>query len=711
MDDSLSVGELDFAALIGHEWLATNQLGGYASSSLCGLNTRKYHGLLVAAMSPPVRRMVLLSRVDETLVNCDGHYDLSSNEYPGAIHPQGYKRLRAFSNEPFPRWAWQGGGCTIEKQLRLLPGQNTVVLSYTLLGGGNAGAELELRPLFALRPIHELTFQWNASMTVERRGGHLYRVTPTTRTPEVFFAHAGTFDAAPLWYLNTIYRREEERGYSGLEDLWCPGVVRLTLAPGKVVHFACSSEPMDLAEVVQQADQVPAARSAGETVAFSFARSSASTTLAPAAERLLVTHDDDEKMDALLRAVDQFRLRIPRETAGEVISACASGYPWPAPSGRAALIAFSGAYLVPGHFVEARALLGAFAGRMRDGLLPSEFPEDGSSVIYRGADCSLWFINALHHYVRYTGDLNGARPLLDGAIRMLELYRHGTELGIIADAEGLLSTRAPGIPTTWMDARIGDWVITPRAGRPVELNALWYSALCIVAELCERLGLAERCAQFTALARLTHNAFNRRFWNERAAPAGCCFDVVGEHGNDPSVRPNQLFALSLPFPVLSFDRHAAVLETVRRELLTPFGIRTLSPADPAYAGRSSGNVHARDRAYHGGSAYPWLLGPYATALLRVKGRSESARQEARQLLDAPLHYLRRDGVGQLCELFDGDAPQRPGGAVASATAVAELLRAYAEEVLNLGPGPAASMSLTVTDLAVVRPESRIEHPA
>ncbi len=435
MNDSLSIGEMDFGQLTGHEWLATNGLGGYACSTIPGTNTRKYHGLLVAAMSPPVRRMVLLSRIEETLVLADQHYELSSNEYPGVIHPKGHELLRAFSHFPFPRWAWQGGGRTLEKQLRMLPGENTVVLTYTLLGG-ESDAELELRPLFALRPMHELSFQWNAPMTVERRE-KLYRITPTLRTPEVFFSHAGIFDGAPLWYLNTIYRREEERGYSGLEDLWCPGVVRLTLSPGRAVHFVCSADPIDLDQAVRKAQQL-ASPAADEAL-----RLQSPTRDANLAAHLARNASDERSMSALLRAAGQFRVRVPSD-GREATRACASGYPWPAPSGREALIGFTGIYLVPGLFSEALALLQAFGAEIRDGLLPSEFPEDGSAPLYHGADISLWFINAIYHYFRYTRDKAGTRPLLNHAIRIIEAYRHGTELGIRADDEGLLASHAAG---------------------------------------------------------------------------------------------------------------------------------------------------------------------------------------------------------------------------------------------------------------------------
>jgi glycogen debranching enzyme len=272
--------------------------------------------------------------------------------------------------------------------------------------------------------------------------------------------------------------------------------------------------------------------------------------------------------------------------------------------------------------------------------------------------------------------------LFDALLQVIEQYRRGTRLGISVDDGGLLKTHAPAAATTWMDAKVGDWVITPRQGRPVEINALWYNAVSIAAELAYRLGRLTTADDLSALSRLIKIAFNERFWNETGK---CCFDVVTDRGQDPSVRPNQLLALSLPFPVLSLDRHPPVLERMLRDLRTPVGVRTLSPHEPGYAGRYAGNVIQRDRAAHGGSAYPWLLGPLVTAYIRVHGRGEGARREAGELLQGCLNHLRGDGAGQLPELFDADAPHAPGGAIASALSVAEVLRAYYEDVLDRAP--------------------------
>ena len=665
------MGKLDFSSLrldglMAREWLATNANGGFASSTLCGLNSRKYHGLLVAAMSPPVRRMVLLSRVEET-VRCGGETcELAVNEYPGVVHPRGYQYLRAFDSFPFPRWAYQGEGWTIEKQLRSLRGENSVVLSYTLLGGANA-VELELRPLFAFRGIHDLMYQWNGKLDAEGLSPRHHRLPATSRSPEAFFAHDGAFVPQPCWYLNTIYRREQERGYAGLEDLWMPGYVKWTLSPGQSVHFVCSTDPIDFSRALGEADR-QYERLAGNG------------------------NPPDEILDALLRAADQFVVH-GRDGAPMIMSA----YPWSPPSGRDVMICLPGLLLVTGRLEEARALLATFAGLARNGLMPAELAEDGSGWRYTAADTSLWFIHAVGQYLRYRGDEGFVgRELLPVVHQIIEAYRAGTELGIVPDADGLLQSRAPGTPTTWMDAKIGDWVITPRGGRPSSLNALWYNALCTAADLCQRFGQPERDLELLSYAARVKESFNRRFWNEAE---GCCFDVVEDHGHDPSIRPDQLLAISLPHAVLDIARHAAVLRKAMAELLTPFGVRTLSPKDPSYQGHYGGPVVARDRAHHQGSAFPWLLGPLVSAFLRVNGHGQRARDEAARMVQGCLQYMQDLGTGQICELFDGDAPHRPGGAMASARSVAEILRCYAEDLLDVAPAVGTAQSAPGARLA------------
>ena len=499
------------------------------------------------------------------------------------------------------------------------------------------------------RPAH-------SPLSRRARPADVSSVPATARTPEVFFAHSGNFEPAADWYLNHVYRREFERGYAGMpKTLWSPGIIRLTLAcPGQPVHIICSSDPIDLERTLERVD---------------WQSSPVDYVIVPSqvgVARPTVPPSPDPQFDALLAAAGQFILAGPPDGTGDKPSeksvTCIGNYPWGPPSARAALIGFTGLFLVPGRFGDARALLLSMAGREQDGLMPATFPEDGSAPQYDGADISLWFIHAVWQYFRYTSDVATLRRrLLDVVLRVIDRYRRGTDLGIAVDSEGLLLSQSPtAAPTTWMDAKVADWVITPRQGRAVEINALWHNAICIAAELADRYGSHDRAAELASFARGIKDAFNRRFWNESA---GCCYDVVEDHGADSSVRPNQLLAGSLPFPVLSLDLHARMLSKVREHLLTPRGVRTLAPGSPQYVGRYEGNVGSRDRAHYNGSAHPWLLGPYISALLRVRGRGNAGRDEARRVhLQSCLDHLTSDGLGHLCELFDGDPPHRPGGA-------------------------------------------------
>lgn len=660
--------------VLGQEWLITNGLGGYASSTLACLNTRKYHGLLVAALTPPVRRMVLLSRLEETVRAEGWAAALDCAEYPGTVHPEGQQLLVAFSPEPFPRWAYQSHGWTLEKSVCLLQGRNTVLVRYTLLGGQKP-VELEIRPLFALRPMHELMFQWNARLDPEFKSDQHHRIPPTLKTPEVFFAHDGVFANQGYWYLNAIYRCEQDRGYSGLEDLWSPGTVRWTLQPGQTVCFACSTDPVDLSVVKHDADK--------------------SLTCGPAAG--VVVQEPANELDILQRAAREFVVHSSvNPGTSESGVAVITDYPWAAPSVRNALIAFPGLFLVTGRLAEGRIFLRSLLPHLKNGLLPSELPENASLPVYRGADVSLWFIHAIHQYLRYAkNEPESLEPWLDTILKIIDAYRHGSDLGIGTDADGLLTSHAPGIGTTWMDAKVADWVVTQRDGRAVEVNALWYNALRVATEFAERLGQHKSAEELHALAQSVRAAFNERFWNDAEH---CCYDVLEDHGRDPSVRPNQILAISLPFPVLAPERHPAVLQKLKGELLTAYGLRTLSPGDRSYQGRYLGNVLTRDRAYHQGTVYPWLLGPFISAYLRVHGRDKKARDYARSLVERCLVYMRSDGQGQLCELFDGDAPHRAGGSIASARSIGELLRTYVEDILDQQPSadrPQAALQMNL----------------
>jgi predicted glycogen debranching enzyme len=651
-----NISEMNFNELIGREWIATNGLGGYASSTICGMNTRKYHGLLVAAMAPPARRMVLLSHVEEIVRTSQDEFALGNNEYPGTIFPQGYNFLRAFNVDPFPRWAYQGEGFTIEKSLRLLEGENTACLSYSLLTGEKS-VTLEIKALLALRPIHELMYQWNSRLAAEVKP-RLVRIPATSRTPEIFFVHDGEFRAEPHWHLNTIYRRENDRGYSGLEDLWKPGVFKWTLSPGQTVHLVCATEPTELARVCAELDR---ARDA-------FDRQTA-----------IVASESDETLEMLARAAESFVVTLPGQTSGERSVHVIKQYPWSSTSGRAALVGFRGLLMVPGRMEEGKSLLFGLAAQMRGAHVPTDFTESGEPT-FNGADTALWFVDAVGEYCRRSADDKTAAALFAAVEKIIGTYQRTDDEKVYSDKDGLVGWRSSGAAGTWMDAQLGDWVMTPRMGQPVELNALWYNALVTASKLASKLGKAATAQQWEQLAAQVQESFNRRFWNSKS---NCCYDVVDGEKADGSIRPNQIFALSLPYSVLAQPRHEAVIQKMISDLLTPMGVRSLAPGDPGFQGRYAGNIVSRDRALHQGSVYPWLLGPLVSAYVKLHGRGEETTATISRWLSPCLRYMASDGMGQICEIFDGESPKDARGALASSLGAGELLRAYAQDVLGI----------------------------
>jgi glycogen debranching enzyme len=402
----------------------------------------------------------------------------------------------------------------------------------------------------------------------------------------------------------------------------------------------------------------------------------------------------DLRLNALIRAAGEFITVNPitadtaRSEADSEADKSANSqaihvipqFPWSAPNTRAALAGFTGMFLSTGNHDAGRAFLRYLAGYLHEGLIPSEFPEAGGKPLYLAADVSLWFINAVWEYFECTGDLQTTGTLLSCVEAIISAYRRGTELGIVCDADGLIASRAPMLATSWMDARVGDWVVTPRGGRPVELNALWYNAVRIASELCRKFERRFAADEMEQVAARISESFNRHFWN---ANLKCCFDVVDDHGSDPTIRPNQIFSLSLPHPVLAKEYWQPMLKTVFAELLTPMGLRTLSPHDPAYQGKYAGNVVSRERAQHQGSVYVWLLGPLARAYIRAFGSNDDSIARIAGWIAGPIGYAEGNGLGQICELFDGNAPHAHGGAVASALAVCEILRCHSELVLGI----------------------------
>ncbi len=635
--DASLCGNLDEA--LKHEWLETNGLGGFASSTVSGANTRRYHGLLVAATEPPAVRHLLLSKMEETLIVGDLRFDLSSNLYPGTVHPDGYRRLVQFRLDPFPVFTFEAGGVTVEKRVFMVQGENTVVVEYTT---GGPGCRLELRPLIAFRGYHDLTQANRVLNGAFAASDGLVSIQPYAALPRLYFAHnAKTIVKEGHWYFNLEYPLERERGLDSHEDLYCPFVLGFDLAPGKpaaaiastVLHGVAEAASMQSAEIARRA-------SIG---------------------------------DPLVAAASQFIVR-----RGEHRTIVA-GYPWFTDWGRDTMISLPGLTLTTGRPDTARDVLLAFAGCLDQGMLPNRFPDTAgtheAAIEYNTVDATLWFFEAIRNYLEVSRDAEFVRvQLYDKLKDIVGWHVRGTRFGIRADTDGLLNAGDRSTSLTWMDARVGGRPVTPRNGKPVEIQALWYNALRFVAKLAEDFGDGPARVFHRDLAEKAGESFNRAFWDEHS---GYLCDAIDGSACDLSLRPNQAIALSLGYCAIPEDRARRILAAVEDHLLTPFGLRTLSPFDPRYIGTYRGSAAERDSAYHQGTVWPWLLGPFIAASIRFNG--DAARNRVPGML-APLRaFALARGVGQLPEIFDGDAPHEPRGCFAQAWSVAEILRAYSPE--------------------------------
>ncbi len=635
------------------EWLETNGLGGFASSTIAGINTRRYHGLLVAATKPPVGRCLLLSKLEDTIVVDGERWNLSANCYPGVVHPQGYRYLKEFRLDPFPVFIYQAAGLEIEKRLFLVHGENTTVVEYKLCGVARR-CILEIRPLIAFRDYHSTTHQNDAlNPTVEIRPG-LASVMPYDSLPRLYFAHdAVELETTGHWYFNFEYGEERDRGLDYQEDLFNPFLVRFELGRHGSAALIASTEIRDIS-------QAPALRNA---------------EIHRRADVVAAAPCDHAVVRALVAAADQ--LIVDRGELKTVIA----GYHWFGDWGRDTMIALPGLTLSAGRPEAAQSILLAFANSVNRGMLPNRFPEAGEAPEYNSVDAALWFFEAIRALVKYTGNAAFVRDNLYQKMKeIVEWHLRGTRYGIRVDSDGLLACGEPGVQLTWMDSKVGDRVVTPRYGKPVEIQALWYNALCTMEELSRTFGEGEKETFFGELAAHAQRSFNRLFWNEQT---GCLYDVVDGDSRDSSIRPNQVFAVSLAHAILSEDRWRPVLDVVRRELFVPLGLRSLSPGDPRYCPRYTGGIAERDSAYHQGTVWTWLIGPFITAYVKVNGRSPEARVQAKQWLEGFGTHLSTAGLGQISEIVDADAPHQPRGCIAQAWSVAELLRAAAEDIFEV----------------------------
>ena len=650
------------------EWLVTNGLGGYASGTVIGALTRRFHGLLVAALPSPLGRMMLLTHLEERLTFRDGHRDwLGLHGTTGQLaQAEAGKYLEEFRLEAgLPVWRYVVNGAVIEKSLLMPHGQNTVHVTYRLLEGARR-VRLSLRPMVGFRP-HEAPVDRSPvdGYTVSARGQRIEVSADEQQPPLRLVLHAATggfvFDDQAI--RDVRYLVEERRGYDYAGPLWSPGRFRTDLLRGAPVTVIASAEPWDMLAAVNPDDALAMERARRARLICM-----ASTSVRTGVGAELVLAADQFLMKPISRTHDQVRAQASGGQARSVIA----GYPWFTDWGRDTMISLEGLTLTTGRVTEARDILRTFAYHVRDGLIPNMFPEGGNEGLYHTADATLWFFHALDRYHRYTGDDLLLRELLPTMQRIVEAHRVGTSFGIGVDPEdGLLRQGAEGYQLTWMDAKVDDWVVTPRRGKAVEINALWYNAVRLLAGWLRDRDEIDTSDALDLYAAQVRASFNSRFWNDRT---GYLFDVVdGEDGDDDACRPNQLFAMSLRHPVLETQHWDAVLGVVERELLTPVGLRSLSPAHPEYKRQYFGDLRTRDAAYHQGTVWSWLIGPFVDAWL---ARHPNDAAAARRFVEPGLAHLDEGCVGSVSEVFDAEAPYAPRGCIAQAWGVAEWLRAW-----------------------------------
>ncbi len=634
----------NFTEATRREWLETNGLGGWASSTLAGAHTRRYHGLLVAATKPPVGRQVLLSKLDETLFVNGERYDLGANQYPGAVHPQGFTHLTQFSKGLFPEFVYQAGGVTLRKTIAAVQGENTTLVTYEVLKAAQPFT-LEWLPLVAGRDFHSLTHANGDARRGYVDDDGVFQIQPYADSPTLFISIPGAaFHEDFNWYYCFEYAVEQYRGLDFQEDLFTPGKFRLDLREGDKVGVLLSTASPFGRDAFALLDRERRRREA---------------LIGPVSAK-------KEYLNQLKLAADQFVVK-----RGEDLKTVIAGYPWFSDWGRDTMVALPGICLATGRFDDARSILTAFAQAVSEGMLPNRFPDSGEEPEYNTVDATLWFFVAIHHYRQYTGDDAFVRETLLPVLHdILEWHFRGTRYGIRVADDGLLTAGQAGQQLTWMDARVGNWVVTPRQGKAVEINALWYNALRIFADLTRAFGQADLALQVTLKADGVKQEFSKQFYNDEKS---ALYDYLDGDVRNDDIRPNQLFALSLPYPLLSGEKARRVLETIENLLYTPVGLRSLSPDHPDYKPTYGGDPWHRDGAYHQGTVWSWLLGPFIDAVMAVKGRSTGLKQ-AKLVMKKLEYHLAEAGVGSVSEIFDAQAPHTPRGCFAQAWSVGELLR-------------------------------------
>jgi predicted glycogen debranching enzyme len=667
----------NFNEALNKEWILTNQLGGYSASTILGMNTRKYHGLLVAALDPPGGRTVCLAKLDEEVFAENRFYALGSNEFHGNIFPQGYRFLNEIVIAPFPSYRYNLMEIKVRKTIFMLKGKNATVVTYNVLNQGDADAKIRIFPLLTCRHFHSVIdrkqIPFDFSQQIKDRQVELFFNNP--KATVVVRSTTEKFTNRATWIDRLYYREETSRGESNTDDWYQPGYFEVHIPNKCEENFAIvTAASTNRQECNDTLDAI------GCTI-HDVNRHLESET-AQHEKMLDQFYNSNNQVPTsdwlswILLAADSFI------TKGKVNkTSVVAGYFWFETWGRDTFISLPGLILATGRFEKAKDILFNFMQHSKQGLIPNFINDKTGEPSYNTADATLWFVNAVLQYSKYTGDLKFVQQQIwDGLKAIIENHLKGTAFNISVDKDGLL---AHGPQLTWMDAEVEGKVITPRAGKAVEIQALWYNALETMKLLAKRFDEINLSEKYAGIAEKAKESFNDKFWNYER---GYLLDVVEASGVDASLRPNQVIAVALDFTMLNNSKSKSVVDVIQRELLTPYGLRTLARSDSRYRGIYVGDRFNRDHAYHNGTVWPWLLGPFTEAFLKTKEQGTIVECPLKAyLLPLFTQQIFKAGLGTISEIFDGDQPHEPRGCVAQAWSVAEPLRAYLEDVMQIRP--------------------------
>jgi len=667
-----------FGEVLGREWIVTNGLGGYASSTVPSVNTRKYHGLLVAALYPPGDRTVCLAKLDEDLIVGDTILRLGANEFSSGFYPQGYQYLKEFKLDPFPTYSYEAGNVALQKTIFLLHHKNAVTVLYCVSNSNTSDVTLRLYPMLTCRYYHTVIDRSRIPLHFTQQSQYSSFQTHFSRPPATVECRVteGKFVETLNWVDRMYFRDESARVEADYDDCFQPGYFDLTIPAQsqKTFNFTCSVDTQTKVTVdaLSTVGKIP--QDVDASLSKELRRKEA---LLDSFYSLHPEVPVTDWLNWLLLAADSF---IVENTEGH--KSVIAGYPWFEPWGRDTFISLPGLTLVTGRYNDAKDILRVFMRYLKGGMIPNFVADKTGVPVYNTVDGTLWYVNAVWQYLKYTGDYDFVKSeLWDNLQSVIENHVHGTMYGIKVDSDGLLMH---GPRLSWMDAVVEDDMITPRAGKAVEIQALWYNTLKIMESLAKQFGDPSLLVNYGAMAEQTKKSFNKHYWNSKL---GCLYDVVEPSGYDASIRPNQILAVSLDYTMLDRETSRRVVDFVYRELVTPYGLRTLSVDDPKFVGKCMGDRRSRDTAYHNGTIWPWLLGPYITAYIKVNGYSKDARKYALDNLVLPLCTMgmHKGGLGTINEIYDCEPPNAPRGCISQAWSIAEPLRAYIEDVLRVKP--------------------------